>query len=241
MAVHRINHDMVSFTGHLQTWNITLLGNRHLKRTHLLALYVIAPYADIWIPGTSHGIFVFIVIQPVVLHLWLIIANPANHLSVTGKCKCCVETEFFFVHPVWYAVYDLIALTVFGHLRFGIVIKQTDKVDVIVAYESDVTAVRTPYGGLLRAEVAQWLQYSRLNVIDVIVSRERTTVDALHFVPNQHSGTVRTHLIATYFVHFATQCLANIKENTRLIAWFQGVFHYLFALIVEYGVSIASG
>ena len=47
MAVHRIYHNMISFTGHLQTWNITLLGNRHLKRTHLLALYVIAPYADI--------------------------------------------------------------------------------------------------------------------------------------------------------------------------------------------------
>ena len=239
MPVHRIGHHVVGLTSHLQAWNIAFLWNKKLHGACLLALKVIAPDADIRIALTCQGIFIDEITQAIILHLALIIANPAQHGTVAGEGQGTAEAELFFVHPVGHAIDNLIAHTILGHLRLGIIVEQSDKEDVVVADKGHITAVGTPYGRLLRSKVTKGSKHTTLNVVNIIVGGERTAINALHVVPHQHPSSIGTHVIAGNLVNLVFQRIGGIKKDAVLFSAFHGKLKHFRAVVAHGGIAFS--
>ena len=239
MSVHRIGHHVVGLTSHLQAWNITFFRNKKLHGACLLALKVIAPDADIRIALTCQGIFIDEITQAIILHLALIIANPAQHGTVAGESQRAVETELFFVYPVRHAIDNLIALAVLCHLRLSIVVEQSDKEYIVVADKGHITTVGTPYRRLLRSKVTKWSKHTTLNVVNIIVGGERAAINALHVVPHQHPSSIRTHVIAGNLVNLVFQRIGGIKKDTILFSAFHGKLKHFRAVVAHGGIAFS--
>ena len=144
MAVHRHDENLSALLAvpcgyRLDARNVSVGIQRHLHGTRLAALDVEAHHAHLRVPFTGNGVLIRIRpgivgkgvhLRPCPLveregelpHLTLIITNPAELLRVGRERHALRRRELLFVHPVGYAVDDLIALAISRYLYFSIVV-----------------------------------------------------------------------------------------------------------------------
>ena len=260
MAVECEDGDLRRIAGGLDTGDIAVSIQRQFNASRLMRLDVKTVHADLRIHLARHRILIRIEsrifhkfrffrihtlkqLQGVLLHVRLVVANPDDLLRVGREHHRRVCGELLLIHPVGYAVEHLVALAVLRHLTLRIVVEQLHQEDVIVSDERDLIAVGREDWRLLRTAVTQRLQFIIPDVIDIIDSRERTTVDGFCLCLYKNTATVWTHNIVVHLAHLSASGRSCIENDALLLASTEGIAYDLLAVSTDLriGLTVCTG
>ena len=258
MAVHGEHQHLCRVARRLQSRDVAVLLQRQLQLARLVTLDVVRQDADLRVLLARHGILVGVVarivlelrtlrrqsleqLHRILRHVRLVVANPYNLLRVRREHHRRVRRELLLVHPVGNAVDDGVPLAVLRHLTLRVVVEQLHQVDVIVAHEGNLRAVRREHRRLLRSVLRQRLQLVVLNAINIIGGGERVAVDALRLRLDQQPPSVRTHDVAVHACHLRAARRCSVEERAHLLARLERVRHDASSVAAYLRVRLAVG
>ena len=142
-------------------------------------------------------------------------------------------SELLLTHPVWNAVYHLVAPSVLGDLALGIVVEQFYKMDIIVPHKGYHVAVGREERRLLRPSVRQWHHPVVLHLEYIVHRRKRTTVYVLGLCLDKYAVTLWTDDISVYRFKFFPAYGVHVKQRPHLFSGPERVLNNLFPVAAQ--------
>ena len=166
----------------------------------------------------------------------LVETDPSDGCSIRIPCKGTVEGKLLLVNPIRNTIDNFIELTILGYLYFLLAIGNED---VIVLDESHVAGVWRPGSHLLVLTLRELLDGLRSNVVDEILSLERTAIHRLALGEDKHLLAIRTDDIAIYILHRRFDSI-YVEEHSHLLTRLERITNNLLSVIADRSIEIGS-